>query len=367
MEKINVSLGKRSYHIIITDKLFNHTSLVDIFWPLKSGDNVMLITNENISNLYLKKIITSLRSLNLKIDYIILPDGEKYKTIDTINYIVTALLQKKHGRDTTLIALGGGVIGDLTGFAAAIYQRGVRFIQIPTTLLAQVDASIGGKTSVNHILGKNMIGAFYQPTSVIINTTFLKSLPIREFSSGLAEVIKYSIILDNDFFQWIKKNINLLFSLNNQVLKYCISRCCRLKTSVVICDEYEKSYRSILNLGHTFGHAIESYMGYGKWLHGEAISAGMVMAAQTSINMNKMHHSNLDEIVHLLQCAKLPIHGPLEMKPGDYLPYIIRDKKMLTNNLRLIIPISIGSAEICTNLSHEMLFNAISDCNKKYN
>lgn len=280
MEKVTVTLGERSYPITIASNLFKHA---DAFLPLKAGQRVMIVTNETLAPLYLQNVQNTLEAQGLLVDAIILPDGEQYKSLFIMNDVFTALLEKHHGRDTTLIALGGGVIGDLTGFAAASYQRGVRFIQVPTTLLSQVDSSVGGKTAVNHPLGKNMIGAFYQPTSVIIDLDCLKTLPKRELSSGLAEVIKYGIILDYSFFCWLEENIDELMTLDNTAMGYCIRRCCELKAQVVAADEKEMSgLRAQLNLGHTFGHAIEAEMGYGVWLHGEAVSAGMVMAARTA-------------------------------------------------------------------------------------
>lgn len=279
MEKVTVTLGERSYPINIAPSLYNEPGA---FWPLTTGQRAMIVTNETLAPIYLEKVKHALESSGVKVDSIILPDGEQYKSLFIMNDVFTALLEKHHNRDTTLIALGG-VIGDLTGFAAASYQRGVRFIQIPTTLLSQVDSSVGGKTAVNHPLGKNMIGAFYQPASVVIDLDCLKTLPKRELASGLAEVIKYGIILDGDFFTWLENNIDALVALDNQAMAYCIRRCCELKAQVVAADEKETSgLRALLNLGHTFGHAIEAHMGYGVWLHGEAVAAGIVMAARTA-------------------------------------------------------------------------------------
>lgn len=238
-----------------------------------------------------------------------MPDGEKYKTLESLNLIFTALLQGNHGRDTTIIALGGGVIGDVAGFAAASYQRGVRLIQIPTTLLSQVDSSVGGKTAVNHELGKNMIGAFYQPSMVIIDTHTLGTLPKREVNAGLAEVIKYGAILDYEFFEWLEAHIDELVALNNESLQHCIARCCQIKADVVARDETEKGDRALLNLGHTFGHAIETHLGYGNWLHGEAVSTGMMMAAALSEQLGDISVadvSRLENYSHALICP--PYH-----------------------------------------------------------
>ncbi len=324
----------------------------------------MLVTNQTLAPLYLEKLSTLLTAAGVKVDQVILPDGEQYKTLAVMDQVFTALLQKPHGRDTTLIALGGGVIGDLTGFAAASYQRGVRFIQVPTTLLSQVDSSVGGKTAVNHPLGKNMIGAFYQPASVVIDTDCLHSLPPRELASGLAEVIKYGIILDGEFFTWLERNLDLLLTLDTQAMAYCIRRCCELKAEVVAADERENGQRALLNLGHTYGHAIEAHMGYGNWLHGEAIAAGMVMAARTAERLGQFKTDDVDRVIALLQRAGLPVHGPEEMKAEDYLPHMMRDKKVLAGELRLVLPLSIGRSEVRSGVTHDRVLAAINDCQK---
>ncbi|NIF03130.1 3-dehydroquinate synthase [Pantoea sp. Acro-805] len=361
MEKITVSLGDRSYPITVAAGLFNDPAS---FWPLKAGDNAMLVTNETLAPLYLDKLSTLLSQAGVKVDQVILPDGEKYKTLAVMDEVFTALLQKPHGRDTTLIALGGGVIGDLTGFAAASYQRGVRFIQVPTTLLSQVDSSVGGKTAVNHPLGKNMIGAFYQPASVVVDTDCLATLPARELASGLAEVIKYGIILDGDFFQWLEQNLDALLALDEKAMAYCIRRCCELKAEVVAADEREMGLRALLNLGHTFGHAIEAHMGYGNWLHGEAIAAGMVMAARTAERLGQFSSADTDRIIALLLRAGLPVHGPSSMKAEEYLPHMMRDKKVLAGEMRLVLPLAIGRSEVRAGVAHDMVLAAINDCQK---
>jgi len=361
MEKITVSLGDRSYPITVAAGLFNDPAS---FWPLKAGDNAMLVTNETLAPIYLDKLSTLLSQAGVKVDQVILPDGEKYKTLAVMDEVFTALLQKPHGRDTTLIALGGGVIGDLTGFAAASYQRGVRFIQVPTTLLSQVDSSVGGKTAVNHPLGKNMIGAFYQPASVVVDTDCLATLPARELASGLAEVIKYGIILDGDFFQWLEQNLDALLALDEKAMAYCIRRCCELKAEVVAADEREMGLRALLNLGHTFGHAIEAHMGYGNWLHGEAIAAGMVMAARTAERLGQFSSADTDRIIALLLRAGLPVHGPESMKAEEYLPHMMRDKKVLAGEMRLVLPLAIGRSEVRAGVAHDMVLAAINDCQK---
>ncbi|WP_288443431.1 3-dehydroquinate synthase [uncultured Pantoea sp.] len=359
MEKITVSLGDRSYPITIAAGLFNDPAS---FWPLKAGDNAMLVTNQTLAPIYLDKLATLLSNAGVKVDQVILPDGEQYKTLAVMDEVFTALLQKPHGRDTTLIALGGGVIGDLTGFAAASYQRGVRFIQVPTTLLSQVDSSVGGKTAVNHPLGKNMIGAFYQPASVIVDTDCLATLPPRELASGLAEVIKYGIILDGEFFQWLEQNLDALLALDNTAMAYCIRRCCELKADVVAADERETGLRALLNLGHTFGHAIEAHMGYGNWLHGEAVAAGMVMAARTAERLGQFSAADTDRIIALLQRAGLPVNGPASMTAEAYLPHMMRDKKVLGGELRLVLPLAIGRSEVRGGVAHDMVLAAINDC-----
>lgn len=359
MERITVTLGERSYPITIAAGLFNEPAS---FLPLKLGEQVMLVTNETLAPLYLDKVRGVLEQAGVNVDSVILPDGEQYKSLTVLDTVFTALLQKPHGRDTTLVALGGGVIGDLTGFAAASYQRGVRFIQVPTTLLSQVDSSVGGKTAVNHPLGKNMIGAFYQPASVVVDLDCLKTLPARELASGLAEVIKYGIILDGAFFTWLEENLDALLRLDGAAMAYCIRRCCELKAEVVAADEREMGLRALLNLGHTFGHAIEAEMGYGNWLHGEAVAAGMVMAARTSERLGQFNATDTQRIITLLARAGLPVNGPREMSAQAYLPHMLRDKKVLAGEMRLILPLAIGKSEVRGGVSHEVVLSAIADC-----
>ncbi len=360
MEKISVELKGRSYSIMISPGLFNDLAA---FVPLQSGDQAMLVTNLTVARFYLKKIKMLLEQGGIRVDQVIVPDGEQYKSLAVLEQIFATLLEKQHGRDTVLIALGGGVIGDLTGFAAACYQRGVRFIQVPTTLLAQVDSALGGKTAVNHPLGKNMIGAFHQPASVVIDPDCLRTLPLRELVSGLAEVIKYGIILDADFFVWLEHNIDKLLLLDTMALRYCIRRCCELKAHVVARDEWDKSgLRALLNLGHTYGHAIETEMGYGVWLHGEAIATGMMMAAETARRIGHFCLSDVERIRQLLLRAGLPVHGPAGMRPESYLPHMMRDKKVSAGKLRLVLPVAIGRAEIHTGIAHNIVLAAISDC-----
>lgn len=359
MERITVTLGERSYPITIAAGLFNAPAS---FAPLKSGDNAMVVTNDTLAPLYLTAIRAVLESAGVVVDHVILPDGEQYKTLAVLEQVFTALLAKPHGRDTTVIALGGGVIGDMAGFAAACYQRGVRFIQVPTTLLAQVDSSVGGKTAVNHPLGKNMIGAFYQPASVIIDIDCLKTLPPRELSSGLAEVIKYGIILDYAFFVWLENHLDAVMALEPDALSYCLRRCCELKAEVVAADEQEHGVRALLNLGHTYGHAIETHMGYGVWLHGEAVAAGIMMAAHTARRLGQFSLNDIDRVQALLRRAGLPNSGPKEMVPNDYLPYMMRDKKVLSGQLRLVLPLALGRAEVRAGVEDDIVLASIADC-----
>ncbi|WP_340620009.1 3-dehydroquinate synthase [Xenorhabdus siamensis] len=360
MEQVIVTLGERSYPITIAQGLFSSS---EAFKPLQSGQQVMIVTNETLAPLYLEQVKSTLQSMGLQVNEVILRDGEQYKSLFVLNDIFSALLENNHSRDTTLIALGGGVIGDMTGFAAASYQRGIRFIQIPTTLLSQVDSSVGGKTGVNHPLGKNMIGAFYQPASVVIDLNCLNTLPAQELYAGLAEVIKYGVILDGEFFSWLEDNIEKLIALDHQAMAYCIRRCCELKAFVVAADEYERSgMRSLLNLGHTFGHAIEAEMGYGVWLHGQAVAAGMVMAARASELVGTFSSQDTQRIINLLERAKLPVHGPAMMSPEDYLPHMMRDKKVSAGKLRLILPKVIGEAELRSDISTDVILDAIRRC-----
>lgn len=359
MEKITVTLGERSYPITIAAGLFNDPAS---FMPLTRGDQVMLVTNDTLAPLYLARLQALLEQVGVLVDSVILPDGEQYKSLTVLDQVFSALLAKPHGRDTTLVALGGGVIGDLTGFAAACYQRGVRFIQVPTTLLSQVDSSVGGKTAVNHPLGKNMIGAFYQPASVVVDLDCLKTLPARELASGLAEVIKYGIILDAEFFNWLEEHIDALLALDVAALGYCIRRCCELKAAVVAADEREQGLRALLNLGHTYGHAIEAEMGYGNWLHGEAVAAGMMMAAHMARRLNQLSAADVERISKLLVRAGLPVAGPQAMTPESYLPHMMRDKKVLAGELRLVLPTAIGAAEVRAGIPHDQVLASIADC-----
>lgn len=356
MLQVQVALAERSYPILIGSGLLSNPNS---YAPLKSGDKVMIVTNPTIAPHYLTVVQQSLEQLGCEVDSVLIPDGEQYKTLDSLNLIFTALLEKNHNRDTTLIALGGGVIGDIAGFAAASYQRGIRFMQIPTTLLAQVDSSVGGKTGVNHALGKNMIGAFKQPVSVIIDTDTLHTLAKREVSAGLAEVIKYGAIFDLHFFEWLEANIDKLVGLEQNALEYCIQRCCQLKADVVARDETEKGDRALLNLGHTFGHAIEAHLGYGNWLHGEAVAVGMLEAAALSAILGDLQQEDVARLERLIARAVLPTLSPDGMQPSDYLPYMWRDKKVLSGKLRLILLKQLGQAYIYADATEPQVLQAI--------
>ena len=355
---VNVELKERRYPIYIGEGLLKDETC----YPLKKGDKAMIVTNPTVAQYYLETVTQTLEKIGCQVESVLLPDGEKYKTLESLNLIFTALLKHNHGRDTTIIALGGGVIGDVVGFAAASYQRGVHFIQIPTTLLAQVDSSVGGKTAVNHELGKNMIGAFYQPSTVIIDTLTLNTLPKREVNAGLAEVIKYGAILDYAFFEWLEAHIDELVALNQHSLQYCIARCCQIKADVVARDETEKGDRALLNLGHTFGHAIETHLGYGNWLHGEAVAAGIMMAAVLSEQLGDLSFEDVARLEKLLARANLPTVSPDTMLPDDYLPHMMRDKKVLAGKLRLVLLKALGKAYVATDTDKSLVLNAIERC-----
>lgn len=360
MEKIVVTLEKRSYSIFIGHKLFDD---VLFCWPfLNRGDRVLCITDDRIASIYLDVLRSALMKLSVIMDQLILPNnGEQNKSLVILDVVFTKLLTQNYDRNTILIAFGGGVIGDLTGFVASIYQRGVRFIQVPTTLLAQVDASIGGKTGINHLLGKNMMGSFYQPISVVINLDFLSTLTAKEFACGLSEIIKYAVAFDAIFFRWLENHLDNLLALNMQSLMYCIRRCCEIKASIVSIDERETGVRSLLNFGHTYGHAIESYCGYTRWSHGEAIAAGIMMAVSTAIHLGKLDTVHSARIKSLLIRAGLPICGPKDMVPADYLIYMQRDKKSTLGKINLILPVSIGNVKHFFDVERNVILSSIEE------
>jgi 3-dehydroquinate synthase len=322
------------------------------------GRQVMLVSNETVAPIYLQKTLETLSDYDVA--SVILPDGEEYKTLDILNRIYTSLLEHRFTRKCTLIALGGGVIGDMTGFAAATYQRGVPFIQVPTTLLSQVDSSVGGKTGVNHALGKNMIGAFYQPKAVLADTTTLNTLDDRQFSSGIAEVIKYGLIIDPLFFNWLEANMDALLGRDPEALAYAIEKSCQCKARVVASDEKESGQRALLNLGHTFGHAIETGMGYGEWLHGEAVATGMCMAADLSRRLGWISLEDFERASRLIERANLPTRPPAELSPERFLELMAVDKKVLDGSLRLVLLKGIGTSLVTDEFDQVMLLKTLS-------
>jgi len=350
MTTLNVDLGTRSYPIYIDSGLLNENSLLSKYIH---GKRVCIVSNTIVAPLYLATLKSKLA--DFQVDEIILPDGEAQKSLANFDVIMSHLLENRHGRDSTLIALGGGVIGDITGFAAACYQRGINFIQIPTTLLSQVDSSVGGKTAVNHPLGKNMIGAFYQPKAVFIDVDSLSTLPVREFNAGMAEVIKYGILGDAKFFTWLEDNSEKIKSGDKATLIEMIETCCRCKADIVSADETEKGVRALLNLGHTFGHAIEADQGYGKWLHGEAVATGMVLASKLSVALNLLEASDLRRIETLIAAFDLPLIAPENMGFEEFICHMRRDKKNLAGVIRLIVPTAIGQSEMRDDISEDML------------
>ena len=356
MQTLNVALAKRSYPIHIGRGLLADASLI---LPHLKRKHVAIVTNTTVAPLYLAQLSDTLQAAGVQVIPIILPDGEAYKNSDTLNRIYDALLQNRCERSTTLIALGGGVIGDLTGYAAATYLRGVPFIQIPTTLLSQVDSSVGGKTGINHPLGKNMLGAFYQPQVVLADIDTLQTLPPREFSAGVAEVIKYGLIRDAQFFAWLERHMAQLMQLDEAVLSEAIYRSCQNKADVVAKDEHEQGERALLNLGHTFGHAIENAMGYGVWLHGEAVAAGTMMAADLSQRMAWLSADELARIKNSLLAANLPLDPP-KLGAAKYLDLMGLDKKVENGKIRLVLQQGIGRAVITSDYDADQLNASLS-------
>ena len=350
MQTLHVDLAERSYPIHIGTGLL---SRVDLLAPHIAGRQVAIVTNQTIAPLYLQTLQDTLA--DYRVTPIVLPDGEAFKNWETLQLIFDGLLGARHDRRTTVLALGGGVIGDMAGFAAACYQRGVNFIQLPTTLLSQVDSSVGGKTGINHPLGKNMVGAFYQPRAVLIDTRSLETLPPRELSAGLAEVIKYGLICDEPFLGWLEQNMAALRSLDQAALTEAIERSCAAKARVVGADEKENGVRATLNLGHTFGHAIETEMGYGVWLHGEAVAAGTVMALEMSYRLGWINADERDRGIRLFQAAGLPVVPPREMTPEQFMEHMAVDKKVLDGQMRLVLLRSLGEAVVTSDYPADIL------------
>ncbi len=355
---LNVELGDRSYPIAIGRGLLDDSSLLNRH--IGGSGKVAIVTNTTVAPLYLDKVAGPLRAAGREVVPIILRDGEEFKNWESLNEVFDALLANKCDRKTTLVALGGGVIGDMTGFAAATYMRGVPFVQIPTTLLAQVDSSVGGKTGINHPLGKNMIGAFYQPRAVIADTATLDTLPARELSAGLAEVIKHGAILDAPFFDWIEANIEKLVARDHAALAHAIARSCEIKADVVARDEREGGLRAVLNFGHTFGHAIEAGLGYGAWLHGEAVGCGMVMAADLSRRLNLIDDAALERVRALVKAAGLPVVAP-DLGIERWIELMEVDKKNEGGAIKFILLKPLGSPSI-TNAPRELLDATLQAC-----
>lgn len=354
MKTLYVELGERRYPIFIGSNL-NPQELLE---PYIHGKQVMIVSNDTVAPLYLDRYKAALENLGKTVATCILPDGEKYKNIEHLNLIFDALLEVGFNRDCTVLALGGGVIGDMAGFASACFQRGVYFIQVPTTLLSQVDSSVGGKTGINHPLGKNMIGAFQQPQVVLADMSQLSTLPDRELSAGLAEVIKYALLGDEEFLVWLEANMEGLIARDEQLLAEAVYRSCAHKARIVANDEKEQGERALLNLGHTFGHAIESYLGYGEWLHGEAVATGMVMAADLSHRMGWISLEDLERTKKIISRAQLPIVCP-KIPLDDFLAYMAHDKKVLNGQLRLVLLQQLGKAVITRDFDVELMQQAI--------
>ena len=341
---VSIELAERSYQILIAPGLLTST---DAWHGLPKAECALIVTNVTVAPLYLDQLRDALMPHYARIEVISLPDGEAYKNWTSLNLIIDALLSRGCDRKTVLFALGGGVIGDMAGFAAAIYMRGVPFVQVPTTLLAQVDSSVGGKTAINHPLGKNMVGAFYQPVRVIADLNTLDTLPQRELSAGLAEIIKYGPIADAQFLSWIEEHLTALLQRDKHALAYAVQRSCQIKAEVVGSDEREQGLRAILNFGHTFGHAIEAGLGYGEWLHGEAVGCGMVMASDLSVRLGLMPPAFLARMTNLIARAGLPVKGPA-LGVERYLDLMRVDKKSEAGEIRFVVIEGPGRAVVKT-------------------
>lgn len=348
MQSITVGLAERSYPIYIGSNL-NYGPLVK--QALSKQKDVLIVTNDTIAPLYLDNVKHSLEAEDFKVSQCILKDGECYKTVDSWMQILSTLLEDDFGRDGAIVALGGGVVGDMAGFAAACYQRGIPFVQMPTTLLSMVDSSVGGKTAFNHPLGKNMIGAFYQPKAVVIDIDFLKTLPKREITAGLGEVVKTGIIYDKGFFEYLEKNSEKIFLNDHEVIAKTVKRCCEIKSEVVACDEQEHGLRAILNFGHTFGHALEAFLGFGTWLHGEAVGLGMVIASALAQKRGLILPQEHERIVNLVAKCNLPVTIPENMTEKDFICFMRHDKKVRQGVIRYVLPEGIGKAKVFADIS----------------
>ena len=351
MEKVRLALGRNSYDIFIGPGLLSDADLIGRYIEKKSA---FIISNKSVADYYLDQLLLSLSAFDCGV--YLLPEGEQFKNLRTVEEIIGEMLKKRANRTTTVLALGGGVVGDTAGFVAAVFQRGVPFFQIPTTLLAQVDSSVGGKTAVNHKDGKNMIGAFYQPETVIVDTNTLKTLPKREISAGLAEIIKHGVLADRSYFDWIEKNISKLRRLDSEALEYVVAGSCRIKAEIVSEDEVETGKRALLNLGHTFGHAIETATDYSEWLHGEAVGVGLVMAADLSFRLGMCGLEDAKRIKALVREAGLPFSPPAFMEENTFLRLMSRDKKVDETGLRFVLVNGgIGAAALLDRVPSEKL------------
>jgi 3-dehydroquinate synthase len=358
METVRVALGERAYTIHIGAGALDDARL---YAPHVAGRRVAVITNEVVAPLYLERLERALRQAGAKSETIVLPDGEQTKDWPTLERVFERLLAERFGRDSIVVALGGGVIGDLAGFAAAVYQRGVPFVQVPTTLLAQVDSSVGGKTAINHPCGKNMVGAFHQPLAVISDIATLDTLPDRELRAGLAEVIKHGVALDAEFALWLEANMGKLLQRDRAALAHAVRRSCVLKAGVVALDEREAGSRALLNFGHTFGHAIETAQGYGVWLHGEAVAAGMVMAAELSVHLTLLARSDAVRLQTLLERAGLPVSNP-HISPARLLQLMRVDKKADRGRLRFVLLSALGQALVRADIDDAAVLATIAAC-----
>ena len=355
MQTLHVNLAERGYPIYIGSNLLGSR---EIFEKHIAGQQVAIITNQTVAPLYLQGLLATLSGYSPTV--VVLPDGEVYKNWETLQLIFDGLLTARCNRKTTLIALGGGVVGDMAGFAAACYQRGIDFLQVPTTLLSQVDSSVGGKTGINHPLGKNMVGAFYQPKAVVIDQDTLATLPRRELCAGLAEVIKYGLICDADFIGWLESNLEKILALESAAVSQAIHHSCFAKAKVVALDERESGLRETLNLGHTFGHAIETHMGYGVWLHGEAVAAGTVMALEMSRRLGFISCSDRDRGIRLLMRAELPVIPPKEMTAAHFLEHMAVDKKVQSGRIRLVLLRQLGDAVVTGDYAEDILHDTLA-------
>lgn len=354
MQTLRVALGERSYPIHIGRDILGREEL----YGALSGRAVTIVTNTVVAPLYLERVQSALERAGGKAGAVVLEDGEQAKCWQNVDRICDALLASHVGRDGLLVALGGGVVGDLAGFAAAVYQRGIDFLQVPTTLLAQVDSSVGGKTAINHARGKNMIGAFHQPTGVVSDVATLDSLPDRELRAGLAEVIKHAAALDGAFFEWLELNVSRLVQRDRDALVHAIRRCCELKAGIVAEDEREAGRRALLNFGHTFGHAIELGEGYGAWLHGEAVAAGMVMGAELSRRLGLVPVEGVERLRNLIREAGLPVKGPA-IKPERLMELMATDKKAAQGRVRFVVLESLGRASLRGGIAPELVAESI--------